>query len=182
MKIGIIGSGNIGTDLMIKVLRTSKLLEMGALAGVDADSEGLLLLSNERELNEPVLHPSQGHQREYWAQVERVPEPEALRRLEQGVIIQGRRSLPCRAWLLEPQPDVPPRLPPIRFRKTVATCWMGLELIEGRNRQVRHMTAAIGYPTLRLIRVRIGGLELGGLAQGSWRELSPCERKRMMKL
>src|SRR5437879_2161545 len=149
---------------------------------LDADSEGLLLLSDEPALNETLLHPRQSHAREYWAQVERNPTSEALHRLELGVMIQGRRTLPNRAWLLQPQPNVAPRVPPIRFRKTVPTCWIGLELIEGKNRQVRHMTAAIGHPTLRLIRVRIGGLELGGLPLGVWRELSAGERKLVMKL
>jgi len=84
--------------------------------------------------------------------------------------------LPCRARILEPQPEIGPRDPPIRFRKTVPTCWLSLELIEGRNRQVRRMTAAIGHPTLRLIRVRIGKFELGTLAAGAWKELSVNER------
>ena len=136
---------------------------------LDADSEGLLLLSDEPELNQRLLHPRHAHEREYWAQVECVPAAEALKRLEQGVIVRGRKNLPCRAWLLEPQPEIPPREPPIRFRKNVPTAWIGLELIEGKNRQVRRMTAAIGHPTLRLIRVRIGSLCLGNLAAGEWR-------------
>jgi 23S rRNA pseudouridine2457 synthase len=144
---------------------------------LDADSEGLLLLSDEAALNERLLHPRHAHEREYWAQVERVPMPDALLKLAEGLVIQERHTLPCRAWLLEPQPDVPPRDPPIRFRKTVPTCWIGLELAEGKNRQVRRMTAAIGHPTLRLIRVRIGKLELPGLPPGTWRELTPVERK-----
>jgi len=155
---------------------------------LDADSEGLLLLSDEAQLNEMLLHPRHAHEREYWAQVERVPTAEALAQLGVGLLVQGRKLLPCRAWVLEPQPDtgaggtpcptlVPPREPPIRFRKTVPTCWVGLELVEGKNRQVRRMTAAIGHPTLRLIRVRIGGFRLGTLAPGTWRELGEEERK-----
>jgi 23S rRNA pseudouridine2457 synthase len=147
---------------------------------LDADSEGLLLLSDEAPLNERLLNPRHAHSREYWAQVERIPAPEALRKLEGRLLIQGRRTLPCRAWILEPQPDVPPRDPPIRFRKTVPTCWMGLRLVEGKNRQVRRMTAAIGHPTLRLIRVRIGRLELSDLPHGAWRELSPVERELVL--
>jgi 23S rRNA pseudouridine2457 synthase len=162
---------------------------------LDADSEGLLLLSDEPEWNERLLHPRHAHEREYWAQVERVPTPEALKKLQRGVAIQGRKTLPCHAWLLEPQPEVvasslrledigaqrrhytiPPRDPPIRFRKTVPTCWIGLELIEGKNRQVRRMTAAIGHPTLRLIRVRIGNFWLGDLPAGQWRRLAKDER------
>ena len=144
---------------------------------MDADSEGLLLLSDEPALNQRLLHPRAAHEREYWAQIERVPTPESLARLAQGVLIQNHRTLPCRAWLLDPQPEIPARLPPIRFRKTVPVRWVGLELIEGKNRQVRRMTAAIGHPTLRLIRVRIGGFKTGTLAPGSWRELDRGERE-----
>jgi 23S rRNA pseudouridine2457 synthase len=144
---------------------------------LDADSEGLLLLTDEAKLNERLLHPRHAHDREYWAQVERIPEPESLARLAQGVMVQGRRTLPCRAWLLDPQPELPPRDPPIRFRKNVPDCWLGLELIEGKNRQVRRMTAAIGHPTLRLIRVRIGRFEIGGLAAGTWKILTSGERR-----
>ena len=144
---------------------------------LDADSEGLLLLSDEPELNEKLLHPRHAHEREYWVQVERIPERDSLERLASGVAVQGRKTLPSRAWILEPQPDLPPRVPPIRFRKSVPTCWIGLELIEGKNRQVRRMTAAIGHPTLRLIRVRIGGFRLSGLAEGKWKELDVKARK-----
>jgi 23S rRNA pseudouridine2457 synthase len=177
-----------------------------SIGRLDTDSEGLLLLSDEPEWNERLLHPRHAHEREYWAQVERVPEPEALKKLERGISVQGRKTLPCRAWVLEPQPEVvaadvsrlhnsssqsgltsaatmitiPPRHPPIRFRKTVPTCWIGLELIEGKNRQVRRMTAAIGHPTLRLVRVRIGGLKLGTLAAGEWKVLVAEERRLLV--
>lgn len=143
---------------------------------LDADSEGLLLLSDEAELNEQLLHPRNAHAREYWVQVERIPSVAALRQLEAGLLIQGHRTRPCRARLLEPQPQLPPRDPPIRERKSVPDCWLSLELIEGKNRQVRRMTAAIGHPTLRLVRVRIGGVELSDLASGAWKELSATER------
>ena len=156
---------------------------------LDADSEGLLLLSDEPAWNEKLLHPRHAHEREYWAQVERIPAPESLQKLEKGVLIQGRKTLPCRAWILEPQPEagssrcddrtaqraIPTRNPPIRFRKSVPDCWIGLELVEGKNRQVRKMTAAIGHPTLRLVRVRIGNFRLGDLPPGQWRVLSPEE-------
>ncbi|MGD0744869.1 MAG: pseudouridine synthase [Verrucomicrobiota bacterium] len=177
-----------------------------AIGRLDADSEGLLLLSDEPEWNERLLHPRHAHEREYWAQVERIPTPGALKRLARGVLIQGHKTLPCCAWLLEPQPEVvasslrlepigaqrrhytaalcrdaatpklPPRDPPIRFRKSVPDCWIGLELIEGKNRQVRRMTAAIGHPTLRLMRVRIGNFRLGDLPAGQWRSLTAMER------
>jgi 23S rRNA pseudouridine2457 synthase len=148
-----------------------------AIGRLDADSEGLLLLSDEPEWNAKLLEPRHAHEREYWAQVERIPDTEALEKLARGVVIQGRKTLPCRAWLLDPQPQVPPRQPPIRFRKSVPDCWIGLELIEGKNRQVRRMTAAIGHPTLRLLRVRIGSLTLGELPPGQWRILQATERK-----
>src|SRR5277367_2444696 len=144
---------------------------------LDGDSEGLLLLSDEPAWNERLLHPRHAHEREYWAQVEKIPTAGNLKKLENGISIQGRKTLPCRAWILEPQPEIPPRVPPIRFRKSVPDCWIGLELIEGKNRQVRKMTAAIGHPTLRLLRVRIGGLKLGDLAPGKWKILSAEERR-----
>ena len=93
--------------------------------------------------------------------------------------IGGRMTLPCRAWLLDPQPEMPPRDPPIRFRKNVPTAWIALELIEGKNHQVRRMTAAVGHPTLRLMRVKIGALELGDFAPGKWRALSAGERAQV---
>ena len=145
---------------------------------LDSDSEGLLLLSDEPELNERLLDPRHGHKRIYRVQVDRVPDPAALARLARGLIVQGRKTLPCRAWLLDPQPEVAPRDPPIRFRKNVPTTWIGLELTEGKNRQVRRMTAAIGHPTLRLIRVQIGGYKLPiDLTPGMWKGLSGPERK-----
>lgn len=147
---------------------------------LDADSEGLLLLSDEPDLNERLLHPRHAHEREYWAQVERIPAPAALEQLARGVVIQGHKTLPCRAWLLNPQPQMPPREPPIRFRKSVADCWIGLELVEGKNRQVRRMTAAVGHPTLRLVRVRIGRFTLGVLPPGKWTALGANERARVL--
>jgi 23S rRNA pseudouridine2457 synthase len=148
-----------------------------SIGRLDADSEGLLLLSDEPELNRKLLNPCFQHPREYWVQVERQPSNEALLKLTKGMLIQGRKSLPAKAWILDPQPTISPRNPPIRFRKTVPTCWIGLNLVEGKNRQVRRMTAAIGYPTLRLIRVRIGELVLGDLMPGAWRELNRTERE-----
>ena len=123
-----------------------------------------------------MLHPRHGHRRVYWAQVEGIPTDTALRELSRGMMIQGRKTLPCRAWLIEPQPEVAPRQPPIRVRKTIPDRWIGLELAEGKNRQVRRMTAAAGHPTLRLLRVKIGNFELTGLAAGQWRVLDEKER------
>ena len=152
-----------------------------SIGRLDADSEGLLLLSDELELNERLLHPRHGHRRVYWAQVERTPTPEALRKLAKGVLVQGRKTLPCRARLLETQPELPPRDPPIRFRKNVPDCWIALELVEGRNRQVRRMTAAIGHPTLRLIRVQIGKFQLSDLTAGRWKILTAGQRKLVLQ-
>lgn len=147
---------------------------------LDADSEGLLLLSDEPELTHRLTHPDESHPREYWVEVERDPPAEALRQLERGVVIQERRTAPCRARRLDPQPAVSPRVPPIRVRKSVPTVWIALELIEGRNRQVRRMTAAVGHPTLRLIRVRIGQFLLAPLPPGQWRALDREDRGRVL--
>lgn len=147
-----------------------------SLGRLDADSEGLLLLSDETNLNEKLLHPIHTHQRIYWAQVERIPSAESLEKLGQGVVIQNHETLPARAWILEPRPEISPRHPPIRFRKSVPDCWIGLQLVEGKNRQVRRMTAAVGHPTLRLLRVQIGRLPLGNLKSGEWRILYSRER------
>jgi 23S rRNA pseudouridine2457 synthase len=146
---------------------------------LDAESEGLLLLSDEPGLNAQLLHPTHGHRRVYWAQVERIPSAESLTKLELGLLIGERRTLPCHARLLDPQPVVAPRDPPIRFRKNVPDVWIALELVEGKNHQVRRMTATIGHPTLRLLRVQIGALGLGDLTAGKWRELSATERARV---
>jgi 23S rRNA pseudouridine2457 synthase len=148
-----------------------------SIGRLDADSEGLLLLSDEPEWNAKLLQPHHAHEREYWAQVEKVPSPEQFKKLEGGIFIEARKTLPCRAWMLDPPPTIPPRDPPIRFRKSVPDCWIALELIEGKNRQVRKMTAAIGHPTLRLLRVRIGNFWLGELEQGKWKALSLDEIK-----
>jgi 23S rRNA pseudouridine2457 synthase len=106
----------------------------------------------------------------------KVPTVETLKLLAGGLVVQGRKTLPCRAWLLSPQPEVAPRTPPIRARKQIPTAWIVLELVEGKNRQVRRMTAAVGHPTLRLLRVRIGNFELGTLSPGKWKILSDVER------
>jgi 23S rRNA pseudouridine2457 synthase len=148
---------------------------------LDADSEGLLILSDEKALVARLLHPREWHPRRYWAQVERVPEQAALDQLASGVTIKGHHTAPCRAWVLDPQPMVLPRDPPIRFRKSVPDCWIALELTEGKNRQVRRMGAAVGHPVLRLIRKQIGRFELGKQEPGSWHELSQAERAALLE-
>jgi len=143
---------------------------------LDADSEGLLLLTNDPGLRHLLTGPHTRHPRTYLVQVERVPDPQALRRLKDGtIVLDGRRVRPARARLIEAEPDLPARPVPIRERRNIPTSWLELTLTEGRNRQVRRMTAAAGYPTLRLVRVAIGGLTLQGLAPGQWRTALPGE-------
>jgi 23S rRNA pseudouridine2457 synthase len=148
------------------------------LGRLDADSEGLLLLTDEPDLNHQLLHPTRGHRRCYWALVERIPSPSALAQLSQGVSIGGLTTLPCRVELLSSAPSLPAREPPVRFRKNVADAWLALELTEGKNRQVRRMTAAVGHPTLRLHRAQIGQLRLTALdlRVGQFHELDPAQR------
>ena len=147
---------------------------------LDADSEGLLLLSDEPELNEELLHPRNAHWRTYWVQVERVPTEEALRKLGKGVLVQGYRTRPCHVKILEPQPTITQRDPPIRMRKNVPDIWLEMQLTEGKNRQVRRMTAAIGHPTLRLIRVGIGKFGLNDLRVANRKELTAGERTAVL--
>ncbi|BET68391.1 pseudouridine synthase [Opitutales bacterium ASA1] len=157
--------------------------EVYPLGRLDADSEGLLLLSDEPGLATRLLDPKRGHAREYFAQVERVPTPDALARLARGVRIGDFDTAPCRVRLLDTPPPLPPRDPPIRVRKNVPDAWLSLELTEGKNRQVRRMTAAIGHPTLRLVRVRIGRFVLDpeSLPPGRWRELTGAERAAVFR-
>ena len=143
-----------------------------SIGRLDADSEGLLLLSDEARWNALLLSPGGHVEKNYHVLVERLPSESALRALREGVLLDGKSTLPGSARLLDPQPEFPPRDPPVRFRKNVQDFWIELWLREGRNRQVRRMTAAVGHPTLRLIRVGIGGFQLGNLACGSWRELT----------
>jgi len=147
---------------------------------LDADSEGLLLLSDDPIWTDRLLNPRRGHVREYWVQVERIPTAESLELLRRGVVIQGDRTRPCQVQILNPSPTLPPRNPPVRYRKNVADCWLSLELSEGRNRQVRRMTAAVGHPTLRLWRTRIGDFQLTDLDPGAWRELLESEQRTVL--
>ncbi len=142
---------------------------------LDADTEGLLLLTNDNRLKHRLADPRFFHPKKYLVQVERVPDAEALRRLREGVMIDGERTRPAEAVLLAQEPDLPPRPVPIRFRRNVPTAWIALTITEGRNRQVRKMTASAGHPTLRLVRVQIGDLALGGLKPGEMRTLGVAE-------
>lgn len=142
---------------------------------LDRDSEGLMLLTSNGRLQHWLTDPRFQHPRTYWVQVERIPDEASLQQLRQGVVIQDYRTRPAQVRLLPTEPDFPPRNPPIRFRKTVPTAWIEITLTEGRNRQVRRMTAAVGFPTLRLVRVAIAHLRLDGLAPGQWRDLTTEE-------
>jgi len=147
---------------------------------LDMDSEGLLLLSDEPGFNNRLLDPKTAHPRTYQAQVEGIPTPDAVAKLARGgLVIQGHRTLPCAARVLENEPEAAPRDPPVRFRQAIPTAWLELRLIEGKNRQIRRMTAAVGFPTLRLIRVAIGKLDGAGLAPGTWKEIDPDGIRRI---
>ncbi|MGO9598187.1 MAG: pseudouridine synthase [Isosphaeraceae bacterium] len=143
---------------------------------LDRDSEGLVLLSNDGNLAHRLTDPTFEHPRTYLVQVERVPLPSALEDLRRGIVLSDGRTRPAGVERLEEPPTLPDRPVPIRFRKNVPTAWLRLTLREGRNRQVRRMTAATGHPTLRLLRIAIGPIELGNLAPGQCRELTPEER------
>lgn len=140
-----------------------------AAGRLDYDSEGLLVLTDDGALKARIADPRHELPKTYWAQVEGVPTPEALARLRAGVRLNDGPTRPAEVGEI-PAPDVWERTPPIRFRKQIPTRWLALTLREGRNRQVRRMTAAVGLPTLRLIRVRVGDFALGALRPGEWRE------------
>ncbi len=152
---------------------------------LDRDSEGLLLLTNNGRLQHRLSDRRFRHPRTYWVQVERVPDEAALNQLRGGVVIEDYRTRPALVQRLPMAPPLLPREPPIRFRKTVPTSWLEITLTEGRNRQVRRMTAAVGFPTLRLVRVALGvtrgehvmQLRLDGLEPGQWRDLTPTEQE-----
>ena len=149
------------------------------LGRLDRDSEGLLLLSDEPGLNTKLLDPKNAHPRTYWAQVEGEMTEEALQKLREGVVIEGKMTLPAEAKRIHP--DLPPRDPPIRQRQNIPTSWLELTLHEGRNRQVRKMTAAVGFPTLRLLRVAIGQFHLpSDLTPGHWRKLTESDRSKIL--
>ena len=149
------------------------------LGRLDRDSEGLLLLSDEPGLNTKLLDPKNAHPRTYWAQVEGDVTEDALQKLRKGVVIEGKITLPAEAKRIIP--DLPPRNPPIRFRQNIPTSWIELTLREGRNRQVRKMTASVGHPTLRLLRVAIGQFQIpADLAPSQWRQLTEIERSQVL--
>ena len=157
-----------------------------AVGRLDKDSEGLLLLTNDKKINQALLHPKNKHSRIYWAQVEGIPTPEAIDQLQKGIEIKLKKTthltLPCKAKLIDNQPVVPERNPPIRFRKSVPDSWIELQLTEGKNRQVRKMCAKVGFPVLRLIRVSIEGIEVGDMQPGDLVEIEREEFLKQLKL
>lgn len=142
-----------------------------AAGRLDKDSEGLLLLTNDGNLIHELLEPQFAHPRTYWVQVEGIITEKALKSLEKGVIIQGYQTKPCSARLLPNSFSIPDRIPPVRYREKIPTSWIELILTEGKNRQVRRMTAKVGFPALRLIRVAINELKLGNLLPGQFHKI-----------
>lgn len=153
---------------------------------LDQDSEGLLLLTNDKRLNSKLLDPRWAHERNYWVQVEGVPAEEAFTRLNNGVNIRIKkrdyRTRPAKSKMLIPSPTLPDRDPPIRVRKSVPDSWIELRLTEGKNRQVRRMCATVGFPVLRLVRASIEDLTLGDMKPGDVREWQAPELLRALKL
>lgn len=140
---------------------------------LDRDSEGLVVLTDDGALQHRLAHPRFGKRKGYWVQVEGAPDDAALDRLRAGVPLKERRTMPAEARRIDPPEGLWPRDPPIRFRKTVPDAWLELFIGEGMNRQIRRMTAAVGLPTLRLVRFAVGPYTLDGLAPGAWRDAPP---------
>lgn len=138
---------------------------------LDRDSEGLVVLTDDGAVQHRLSHPRFAKEKGYWVQVERIPDEAALQSLRDGVRVKGARTRPARVRRIEP-PELWPRDPPVRFRKRVLDCWLEIWLREGMNRQVRRMTAAVGHPTLRLVRFQVGDHGIDGLSSGEWREVS----------
>ncbi|MDQ2773323.1 MAG: pseudouridine synthase [Acidobacteriota bacterium] len=147
---------------------------------LDYDSEGLMLLTSDGVFQHRLTDPRFAHPRTYWAQVEGIVTEAAVRALREGVPVQSYRAKAVKALRMD-EPELPPREPPIRFRMNIPTSWLELSIAEGRNRQVRRMTAAVGFPTLRLVRVSIGSVSLGTLQPGSWRDLTDFELQALQR-
>jgi len=145
--------------------------EVYAAGRLDYDSEGLLLLTDDGRLANRLTDPKHKQPKTYWVMVEGTPTVEKLQALRDGVLLNDGPTLPAQARVLEAAPELWPRHPPVRYRKNVPDAWLEIIIGEGRNRQVRRMTAAVGLPTLRLVRVAIGGHRLDGLAPGQWRQV-----------
>lgn len=158
--------------------------EVYPVGRLDLDSEGLLLLTDNGQLQNRLANPKFAHPRTYYVQVERIPDESALDKLRNGITIKNYRTRRAKVRLLSTDPYLPPRIPPIRDRQFIPTCWLEMTLTEGKNRQVRRMTAAVGFPTLRLVRISVGSnaskLDLTGLEPGQWRELTVNETARLI--
>jgi 23S rRNA pseudouridine2457 synthase len=150
-----------------------------AAGRLDRDSEGLMILTSDGALAHRITDPAHTFPKIYLAQVERIPGEEALDQLRRGLVLSGKRTRPAQVMLLSEEPVLPARPVPIRFRKRVPTAWLEITLHEGMNRQVRRMTAAVGYPTLRLVRIAIGPVTLTDLLVGQWRELTAKEVRHL---
>jgi 23S rRNA pseudouridine2457 synthase len=146
-----------------------------AAGRLDLDSEGLLLLTSDGRLAHFITDPQHKLEKVYLVQVERIPNEDVLERLRGGVVLNGKKTKPAVARLLSDDPQLPDRPVPIRFRKNVPTAWLQITLREGLNRQVRRMTAAVGHPTLRLVRMAVGPIVLNGIQPGKWRDLTNSE-------
>jgi 23S rRNA pseudouridine2457 synthase len=153
-----------------------------AAGRLDADSEGLLLLTNDNIIKHRITDPKFEHERTYLVQVEGFPDQSDIERLQNGVWIEGKCTKPAKVKLLTHEPNLPLRAVPIRFRKTIPTKWIEIALYEGRNRQVRKMTAAVGHPTLRIVRTSIAFLTIHGLKPGMYREMTPVEIDKLFRL
>lgn len=170
-----------GKKVLSQIIKVPK--DVYPIGRLDENSEGLLLLTNDKSLNNKLLHPSKAHERTYWAQVEGLCTPEKLEPLTKGLDLsfEGKKytTLPCKAFVLSEEPKIAPRNPPIRYRASIPTTWISITLIEGKNHQVRKMTAKIGFPTLRLIRVAIEQVTLENLNPG---ELKAYSKKELYNL
>lgn len=158
--------------------------EVYPVGRLDLDSEGLLLLTNNGQLQHRLADPKFAHPRTYYVQVERIPDRSALDKLRNGIRIKNYRTRKAKVRLLPTEPNLPPRIPPIRDRQTVPTCWLEMTLTEGKNRQIRRMTAAVGFPTLRLVRIALGSdsgqINITGLQPGQWRKLTLHEANLLL--
>ncbi|MEP7286368.1 MAG: pseudouridine synthase [Chloroflexota bacterium] len=167
-----------GRDTLANYINVPGVYAAGRL---DYDSEGLLLLTDSGALNARLTNPAYAHSKTYLVQVERIPDAPALQRLREGIDLKDGRTRPATVTLLDSPPDLPERPVPIRYRKHIPTAWLRLTITEGRNRQVRRMTAAVGYPALRLVRWAIGSITLAGLVPGQWLPLSADEIASLSK-
>ena len=166
-------SDKLGRPTLKDLVPHPNLYPVGRL---DLDSEGLMLLTDDGKLNHYLSSPKNKQPKTYWAQIEGLPDEKALAALREGIVIEGKRTLPAKAKSIAAPQNLWPRPKPIRFRKNIPTAWLEITLYEGRNRQVRKMTAAVGFPCLRLVRISIGTLELGGLKPGKFREIEEREK------